>query len=893
MKKIIGITFLILAFTQYLSAQTISIQWKDNPGDGTIAAVNGDIQQLKITKGNGKLKKNNFKFSSSNNCGLIINVDNPNTRIGSGSTIINVKTAKGSFSFFLRDVQSNNPIYIPYYGVVVLPGDDNRNYVEIENIIVSRKNLTKIQKIERLPESSFKSVTPEIRNMNVPIWLGLSRDMRLFEVEDELEDNNLECKAIRPRFSATGVTLPESNNNGVFYRYALGRGVGVKNNITKSIENGSMPIYHSEMRDDDIKYHSITFASLEKSILTSNNVEGTDYIISDKYSPGRVFTDEQKVILEKKIAETPPYKEEVVLFSRTEIENMGSVPHYAWIKAPQTGNGNWKYNFDNTSGFSAFSEDRVFCISKLNGAPMHNEEIAILLQPGQKATFEFYLPHSPVSNQRAQELGKKSFDTKYAECKAYWNNKLARAANIEVPEKRIQEMIQAGLLHLDLITYGKEPNGTLAANVGIYSPIGTESAPIIQFYASMGWKDEAKRSIAYFLDTQQESGLIANYSGYMIETGAVLWNVGEYYRYTRDKNWIEQIKPKLLKSCEYLIDWRNKNKIEKLRGKGYGMIDGKVADPEDNYHQFMLNGYAYMGMSRMAEVMKAMKAPEAARYEKEATDWKKDIRASFFNAMTLSPVVPLGDGSWCPTVPPWPEAEGPRLLYQKPEVFWSHGTFSIADGLLGPMYLIFCEVLDPSEQASKILFDYHGELMFQENSAFSQPYYSRHNWYQTKMGMVKPFLNTYYSTMAATTDHQTYSFWEHLYKMTPHKTHEEANFLMDTRRMLYLEEGDTLSLMKVIPRQWLENGKQIKLNNVQSYFGELNVIVSSNLTKGYIDAVIDCNTDRKPSCIKIRLPHPENKKPKNVIGGDYDEKNETIIVNAFNGNTRVRLEYDL
>ena len=40
-------------------------------------------------------------------------------------------------------------------------------------------------------------------------------------------------------------------------------------------------------------------------------------------------------------------------------------------------------------------------------------------------------------------------------------------------------MIRAGLLHLDMVTYGKEPDGILAANVGVYSPIGTESAPII------------------------------------------------------------------------------------------------------------------------------------------------------------------------------------------------------------------------------------------------------------------------------------------------------------------------------------------------------------------------------------------------------------------------------
>ncbi len=121
-------------------------------------------------------------------------------------------------------------------------------------------------------------------------------------------------------------------------------------------------------------------------------------------------------------------------------------------------------------------------------------------------------------------------------------------------------MVRAGLLHLDLVTFGQEPDGTLAANVGVYSPIGTESAPIIQFYASMGLNDLARRALNYFIETQQENGKIENYNGYMVETGAVLWSVGEYFRYTRDKEWIGEIKPALLKACRYLTEWRNRSK---------------------------------------------------------------------------------------------------------------------------------------------------------------------------------------------------------------------------------------------------------------------------------------------------------------------------------------------
>ena len=158
--------------------------------------------------------------------------------------------------------------------------------------------------------------------------------------------------------------------------------------------------------------------------------------------------------------------------------------------------------------------------------------------------------------------------------------------------------------------------------------------------------------------------------------------------------------------------------------------------------------------------------------------------------------------------------------------------------------------------------------------------------------MVKPFLSTYYYTMAPYADKGTYSFWEHLYKLSPHKTHEEANFLMETRWMLYMEEGDTLQLFRVIPRRWMEDGKSIELTNVQSYFGTFDVKVVSHVREGRIEAVVKCNDNaRKPACIKVRLPHPEEMLPNQVTGGDYDPETETVTLSPFNGEAHILLEF--
>ena len=109
--------------------------------------------------------------------------------------------------------------------------------------------------------------------------------------------------------------------------------------------------------------------------------------------------------------------------------------------------------------------------------------------------------------------------------------------------------------------------------------------------------------------------------------------------------------------------------------------------------------------------------------------------------------------------------------------------------------------------------------------------------------------------------------------------------------MLYLEDGTTLNLLSGIPRKWLEDGKSIELNNVASYFGPLQLKVESRLSEGFIEASIKCNTDNKPGTVTIRLPHPEGQKPKNVEGGIYDKRLETITLPDFQGEATVIVEF--
>ncbi len=435
-----------------------------------------------------------------------------------------------------------------------------------------------------------------------------------------------------------------------------------------------LPILHATVDNEDVKYHSTAFVTLERSPLAPQTLRGTHFLVADGHGAGHMFTPEQQAQYEALNPAETNREEETVLYYHVVATNSGRVPRYAWFQAPLI---QWfQGGFAAGRGFRTLPDGRVFCVCLLNGAPLPKPEVACLLQSGESVTFEFRLLHRSIDEARAEALLKQDFTARHEECRSFWQAKLASSARFAVPEPRVDEMIRAGLLHLDIVAYGLEPEGSIAATIGVYNPIGSESSPIIQYFDSAGWHDVARRAIQYFLDKQHDDGFIQNFGGYMLETGPALWTIGEHFRYTRDVEWVKSIKDKVLKSCDFILAWCERNKKEELRGSGYGMMEGKVADPEDPFHSFMLNGYGYLGLSRVAEMLVDIDPKQSARLSSEAENLKATIRQELAANLAKSPVVPLGDGTWCPSVGPWAEAHGPVSLLTDDLPWWTHGAFA-------------------------------------------------------------------------------------------------------------------------------------------------------------------------------------------------------------------------
>ena len=886
------------------------VLWKKGPGEGQIEVHRGKLVGGSFEGAAGEFAQGGFSCDSIEPCRLVLVIDADNLGPGARATRVSVQACPGSFTFLLRDVRKESPILIPSYQVAVTEGDDSRSFAEIEAEVRGRGLLTNLQRISIEPEESYEEAVRNTRAVEQSIVLGVSRDIRIFAAglrgqprcqinrsNDGTHGTTEVFDWIQPLFHGYDVPLEGIKERSGYYTFYVGRGWGCTHKLSRRLEDGVLPVLRAEIVDDDVRYDCTLFAALEESGLSDASVRGTHWLVADRFSPGHVFTAEQEQAAESLLAQELNRGEETVACFRAVAVNTASVPRYAFFKAlspaadkdvevpphafePEQGWGMWK------------ETGRVFSVSRLNGEPLGQEETAVLLGPGETAAFEFFLPHRPIPRARARRLSQLDFGSRLEECREFWSQKLAQGGRIELPERRIDEQVKAGALHLDLVAFGLEPEGTLVPTIGLLPAFGTESAPIIRFLDSLGWHDVARRSLSFFLEKQHADGFMQNYGAVEVEPGCVLWLLGEHYRHTRDDGWVAQIAPKVLQSCEYILNGLQRARREEFRGRGFGMLTGPVMDELDPERYFMNSGYAYLGLSRAAEMLARSEPEQSERLAGEAEAVKRDIRTALFEALAEGPVVPLGDGNWSPAAGPWAGYPGPLCLFAEGGNSYSHMAFTLRDSLHGPLYLVFQEVIAPDEEAVQSLLDYHSELMCTRNVALSQPFYSRHDLVHLKRGEVKPFLKAYYNGLAGLADRETYTFTETFFpNHKPHKTHEEAWFLMQTRWMLYMEEGDTLRLLPGIPRAWLESGKRIKLEKVGSYFGPLSLYVESNLDQGGIKASVACPSDRPPRCVQIRLPHPLGRKPISVKGGIYDAQKEMVTIVDFDGRGDVELDF--
>ncbi len=317
--------------------------------------------------------------------------------------------------------------------------------------------------------------------------------------------------------------------------------------------------------------------------------------------------------------------------------------------------------------------------------------------------------------------------------------------------------------------------------------------------------------------------------------------------------------------------------------RGYGLMPpGVLADWNVYAQHFCMNAYYAAGLRELGEALKSLGHPDAVEFEREGRALAEATRIAFEGVCREAPVVPLRSGIWVPFYPGQPHTPGPVARAYPGEDAGRSWAYNVE---LGAHQMVPAGVLAADDRRVGWMLEHLEDRAFLESGWFDypaaenerdwfnlggfskvQPYYCRNAEIYGLRDDVRPFLRSYFNSLASLVNREVLTFWEHFHHSGAwDKTHETGYFLHQTRTMLVQERGDRLWLAPFVPAAWLRDGRRIQVANAPTRFGPVGYRIESHLGDGYIEAVVDAPRRAPATPLAIRLRHPDGRPPRAVL----------------------------
>ena len=550
------------------------------------------------------------------------------------------------------------------------------------------------------------------------------------------------------------------------------------------------------------------------------------------------------------------------------------------------------------------------------------------LRPGRKVSCEVLLPawHLEEEESFALLAERDSLDA----LRTYWQNCLADAMEVELPDPLLQAVIRTSPVHCLMASRNEEAGERVAPCIAAdryYTlnsdgdsdggPFESEAQAVIRGMDLMGHSEYARRSFSFFQKRFKPEGYLT--TGYtLIGTGEFLWTLAEHYERTKDREWLEGIIDTVRSACRWILQERRKTiALQESGSKNLverGLLPPGVAADWNRYaYRFFQEAQYYAGLSQGARLLAELEYSEAQDMEREAKALKQDILRAYKWTQARSPVCKLHDGRWVPSYPSQVYA-----FDQLDHVFpGEDGNRSWAYMIeLGAHHMILAGILDPHGEDAKWMIDHMEDVQFLRSGmgwypeernkkdvmsfggfAKVQPYYCRMTEIHGLRDDVKPFVRSYLNAIPSLLNAEVLSFWEHFHNIAAwHKPHETGWFLSQTRMMLLMERGSDLWLAPFVCQAWFRDGLGVAVRRAPTRFGPVSYAIRSHVDEGYMEASIRPPARSLPDRIVLRLRHPMGKLMKEVsVNGeahqDFDPISETIALQPYLGEIRVRANY--
>jgi hypothetical protein len=502
------------------------------------------------------------------------------------------------------------------------------------------------------------------------------------------------------------------------------------------------------------------------------------------------------------------------------------------------------------------------------------------------------------------------YEAEKTELKQYWDSKLNNGTVVSVPEDMVMNAMK-NLLIQNLYMGWRYSIGN--AYEDFFQPEGNDAAKVLGWY---GFTEEQK-AIQNSLVGKTKGAGPAQYENW--EWGEKLSHAAQYYFLTKDDTFINANKDKYI---AYMADMKAQmatdpnNLLEKQR------YSGDISGYDYNFHH---QAVAWRGMRDLSEIFKILDDNDSYEtYSSEATKLKTallnaveqskvelDEGATFVPTQLLKGVQPYNPvtatklGSYWNLVSPYAFASGiidfdshlmdgiynymknygswllglTRFNYYPVEV-GSYRTGGLpgyktpgADNVYG---LSLVQLMAEKDDADRLVLALYGKLAH---------------------GMTRgTFIAAEGDSIGVCPEEYYRSFY------LPPNSANNSLFLQNLRLMLIRELVDgngnpeNLYLAHATPRGWLEDGKEIKVQNMPTFFGPISYTLTSHLSEDYIDASVTI-PERDPVndiLMKVRAPKGYNIKGVAINGKPYenfDAEKEIINLKGKTGELEIKINY--
>lgn len=473
--------------------------------------------------------------------------------------------------------------------------------------------------------------------------------------------------------------------------------------------------------------------------------------------------------------------------------------------------------------------------------PMALAEYALEVPAGQDRSLDFKMPLAPLSatDPMLASMQKASLDASHAAVRTFWSSIVKRGMQITTPEEKVNDTFRASLVN-DLLSLGHVGSDWIQTiNVEQYHGFYLrDSSDFVRMYDTTGYPDIGRRVTDFFGSRQQPDGNFLSQPGQYDGWGYAMLTYGQHYRYTHDRAFAESVYPRVVRAVQWLEKATAADPLHLL----------PATDVHDNeYIPGHLTGYNFIALDglRYAQLLAHdLGHPEdEKRFHAVETELRRNFMARLdtVTQTTGGYIPPALDGNNG-------GADWGNLLSLTPEM-----------------------VLSPSDP--RVLATLHAtQARYQEGlMAYREPNQGTylHHYLTIKntlteliLGEQEQAIRELYAVLVHTSaTHAGFEYsirpWadrDFMGNMSPHGWFavEYRNLL---RSMMVREQDDTLHILSAISPAWFGEGKQIKVQNAPTAFGNVSFVLSQTASDT-AQLTLDTTFREKgaPTSVVLHLP---------------------------------------